>query len=418
MSERMPVDDLIRAWLEGPAPVHMAPDRVDAALAEARDVRQRRGWRALPAGLRPWPSSTPLGRVDRRLVWLLVLAALLGILVMTALIAGGSRRRLPPPFGPAANGLIAYAAGGDLFLADVTTASSTMLLEEELDVAEPAFSPDGQRIAFYRSTVTPQLEDIVVVNADGSGERDVTPAPVLSANWFDWPPDGRILWVVSVVDGRTALQRLDLAGPPHAETLVTGVDLDEPAIRPPDGGEVLYRWRRDDMVGLSAIEADGRVRDVVPGRWSANPDYDLRAPRWSPDGTRIAVQRWSDGRMRVEILDAAGALVRRLQSDPGAAYEGWPAWSPDGTRVVLERLYGSADAASYAVVPVDGGQAVPTGPGVSGPGERADWSPDGTKLLFKNDDGVRLLLDAAGGPAVRLPWSSPSYPAWQRVAPP
>jgi Tol biopolymer transport system component len=61
---------------------------------------------------------------------------------------------------------------------------------------EPVFSPDGRRIAFGRITGVDaqgfQLEAIYVVNADGTGLREVVP-PLADLEHPDWSPNGR--WI-------------------------------------------------------------------------------------------------------------------------------------------------------------------------------------------------------------------------------
>jgi Tol biopolymer transport system component len=62
---------------------------------------------------------------------------------------------------------------------------------------DPAWSPDGRRIAFRR--YDGQLgfrsawpSDLFVVNADGSGLRRLT-RQAANLRWFAWSPDGRTI---------------------------------------------------------------------------------------------------------------------------------------------------------------------------------------------------------------------------------
>jgi TolB protein len=65
--------------------------------------------------------------------------------------------------------------------------------------SEPAWSPDGRRIAFRRFDPLAENSDLYVVNADGSGLRRLTrhAASVAGrahlAQWFAWSPDGRTI---------------------------------------------------------------------------------------------------------------------------------------------------------------------------------------------------------------------------------
>jgi hypothetical protein len=91
---------------------------------------------------------------------------------------------------------------------------------------------------------------------------------------------------------------------------------------------------------------DGRHPDLQrePGRHPGHPAVrgGSGAPRWSPDGTEIAIFCCDDGQS-VHILDAETGEPRTLpQPDPGLeAFCGGP-WSPDGQRLTCES-FGTKD---------------------------------------------------------------------------
>ena len=58
---------------------------------------------------------------------------------------------------------------------------------------DPAWSPDGRRIAFRRFEESARVNsDLYVVNADGSGLRRLT-RNAAKLRWFAWSPDGRTI---------------------------------------------------------------------------------------------------------------------------------------------------------------------------------------------------------------------------------
>ena len=62
--------------------------------------------------------------------------------------------------------------------------------------SDPAWSPDGRRIAFRRFGRSIRLagnSDLFVVNADGSGLRRLTRHAENVPRWFAWSPDGRTI---------------------------------------------------------------------------------------------------------------------------------------------------------------------------------------------------------------------------------
>src|SRR5918911_2696719 len=102
----------------------------------------------------------------------------------------------------------------------------------------------------------------------------------------------------------------------------------------PDGREVAYAvWRidRDENAYAGAIwivPLDGSAppRQLTDGRRRDS------APRWSPDGSRIAFLSTRDGEeAQVYVVSAAGGEPLRLTALDEAA--GAPVWSPDGRHI-------------------------------------------------------------------------------------
>ena len=355
---------------------------------------------------------------------ILGLVAMLVIALLAAALLIGSRPRVPNPFGPARNGLIAYDRNGDLYVGDPVTGASTLIVGTADTDGLPAFSPDGTHIAFIRQSPGRPPFDIVVVDASGRDPTVVSPAPMADIVWLDWTPDSRAVIFISPTTGY-ALQRAAADGS-GVTTLVDDMAVDGPVFRPPDGGRILFRGMDSHGVGLYTMRPDGtHLTVLIPPETSQNMDFDLREPRWSPDGTLIAYQRWSDdlGQMRVYVMNADGTGSRPLPHAPDAWYEGWPVWSPDGTRLAIQRIFKDGSAAAkagipFALVAADGrADAMAIGPPMSGSGLRIEWSPDGTVLLAKSDTHRQVFIDPGGGPPEPAAWDSTAFPAWQRLAP-
>jgi Tol biopolymer transport system component len=182
---------------------------------------------------------------------------------------------------------------------------------------QPAWSPDGAKIALSRSGV-----GLTIMEAGGS-------SPVSLTDGFDaepaWSPDGAwiaftreetgwfdfFIWVVRA-DG-TDPARIDSLG---------GF---QPAWSP-DGSKIALSADGD----IHVMDTDGSNRvNLTDG-----PDNTFsREPAWSPDGTQIAYTRWEDGNAEIYVMDADGSNPINLTTN--SATDAQATWSPDGTKIAF-----------------------------------------------------------------------------------
>lgn len=361
-----------------------------------------------------------------------ILALLLVALAVGAALIIGSRSHVPPPFGRAANGHVAYAASGDIYTVDPATGVSTAIVTGPETDINPRWSRDGTAFAFERKIDGETGAGYVyVARADGSHVVKLkTPGAIGGINSYAFSSDGK---EVLISYGGADLPQLLIADTDGSAFLA--LDTNGPAAsadwRPPDGSEILFMGvDRGDSNGCCAMQAvdakTGGIRTILglePPGWFRGFGH------WSPDGSLISFAEWGgEGEgltVQTHIVAADGSGERILPSPPGTKWQANESWSNDGTRLLVIRGYApDVTGARAAAIPVDGSG---TGVEIELPGAvNADplaweWAPDDSLILgARGEDGAhtdQVLLDPVAGTFRTLPWSSVSLPSWQRIAP-
>ena len=413
------------------------PDYLEAAIERASSGPQHPAWtfpeRWLPMDITR--TRVPVARLPWRQLGVLALIAMLLAAALTVYV--GSRSRVPSPFGVAANGLIAYVDDqGAIQGVDPLTGESTTLVPGP-DNSRPLYASDGARLAYLRF-VPGAGYDLTVLDLGTGSSLVITPEPLGAVGFLGWAPDGGTI-VVSLPDGRLMAYDTQTAGPPRrlaaASREVSPKPIDDfnadprDLFRPPAGKEIVFVGSTSAGPGLFVSDADGNnARAIIDPETSAIPYSNIESPQWSTDGNRIAlvlVAPDDPNARRIHIVNADGSDLRELSEDPRSRAEAQPAWSPDGTRVAFQRWYensacGYCDTQPVTVVGVDDGIEVPVGV-VNVDGYKGwSWSPDGTSILqvAQNVPERRLQIAPVDGrPPNYVGIITTVPPNWQRVAP-
>ena len=184
---------------------------------------------------------------------------------------------------------------------------------------DPAWSPDGLRIAF-----THTAQGIHVINADGTGE--VALAPTDFGRDPSWSPDG-----LEIAFEGTASQIFVMNADGSApKQLTSSSGFNRQPAWSPDRKQITFSSGRDGNAEIYVMNADGSAQT----RLTDNPAFD-GSPTWSPDGKQIAFETDRDGNGEIYVMNADGSSPSNLTNNP--AFDGQPAWSsaptPSGRRV-------------------------------------------------------------------------------------
>jgi len=235
---------------------------------------------------------------------------------------------------PGLNGSIAFERDGQVLTKNPGDVSSGTPLTALGSNEDPAWSPDGTRIAFVSNRSGPF--DLYVMNADGTGQTRLTFESVDAHNPA-WSPDGTRI----AFDGNNVSQDIVMVDANGAGRRVVagGANIQNAPAWTADGARIVFR-DFSQGTGLSTVAADGTGRAPLIA--------DASQPDVSPDGTRIAFTR--GGEIAVAGIDGAGATA--VTTLGGAL----PAFSPDGTLIAYSRV----DGGSFELftVPVGGGPQI------------------------------------------------------------
>jgi Tol biopolymer transport system component len=233
---------------------------------------------------------------------------------------------------PGGNGAIAFARNGHVWTVQPDGTQTKLAAGRE-----PAWSPDGSRIAYVHNTRY-GIPNIWTMAADGSDRTQLTSGSNYRAQPA-WSPDGaRLVFVLGRASDHD-LATIDAATPFDDPVFVTDTPSADEAHPEwsPDGTRIAF----DVLACPSGKPCSFRIGVVAPdgGNYTrltpATGDEEIE-PDWSPDSSTLLFGSDRDGAgsfdFDVYSIPASGGTVTRVLTAPAGAINLSPVWSPDGTR--------------------------------------------------------------------------------------
>jgi hypothetical protein len=252
-----------------------------------------------------------------------------------------------------------YAVRGD------GTRETRLLTLADSDIWGAAVSPDGKHVAFRVSSGRDPASDIYVAGIDGtharrithSGRHDTQPA---------WSPDGKRIAFISIpagTSGEYLIQTIGSGGS-RVRTLVSGATEKQIPAWSPDGKSIAYQSRNGLRQQIAVVSSKGGAPQWLPATGGGVQ------PAWSALGRLAFVT--PDG--MISVTDSAGTTAREIVRGGSM-----PAWAADGKRVAYIREAGG-DAQVF-VTDLSSGQTANVSQLAGLDASRPAWTPRGD-LIF------------------------------------
>lgn len=219
----------------------------------------------------------------------------------------------------------------ELFTMNADGTNRQQRTESNTDDITPAWSPDGQQIAFVSQR--DGNREIYLVNADGTGLINLSQDP--SEDWTPaWSPDGQQIAFASNRQGNWEIFVINADGTSLGQITSDGEGNLSP-VWSPDGQTMAYANKRHgnwEIYTMPAPDAQGQVTGD-PRRLTSSEGNDL-SPLFSPQGDRIAFESNRGGNVEIYVMTAEGSNQQNV-SNVAFADDHGPVWSPDGQWLVF-----------------------------------------------------------------------------------
>jgi Tol biopolymer transport system component len=300
-----------------------------------------------------------------------------------------AKTRFKSPIYLAAIGLVVMA-----ILTDAEAYEITQITFEPSYEGQPAWSPDGSKIAFVSNR--DGNYEIYIMDKNGTNQNRLTYKPGYGAKLPAWSPNGGKIAYISGFKYWPSLKTLNIIDINNGNVVeLVKASMLEGHSFSPDGNYIV-------ISGCSGWDV------CTPQIYKINLNTNERTflgegiePTWSPDGNEIAFASYIDENWDIYIIDANGTQKSRLTSQ--STVEKFPAWSPDVNYMAFcSKSREGGNFNIYTTNPL-------TGRGRYRITERSTddlhptWSPNASKIAFESNGDIWVVSNGVTGALSGIP---------------